>query len=317
MQDVAGGSAEGMTGRFGDVVTAMITPFSAGGDLDIDGAVSLAGWLCRHGSDALVLAGSTGEGSTMTDGEKAELWRAVAGAVSVPVIANTGSADTRHAMELTRIAGECGAAGILAVTPYYNRPSQAGIEAHFLAMASVTDLPVLLYDIPVRTGRRIARQTVLRLLERTPNIVGIKDAAGDVAGSAALVAAAPRSFDLYSGDDALTLPLLSVGARGVIGVATHWAGKVFAGMISAFRSGDVAAARELNAVLLGSYDFESTEDAPNPLPAKAAMRALGLPAGECRLPLGAAPSWLEESARKVLDSLSSSRRGAASADTRA
>lgn len=298
-----------MTGRFGRVVTAMITPFDADGDLDVKGAVSVAEWLSKHGSDGLVLAGSTGEGSMMTDAEKAELWEAVAGAVSVPVIASTGSADTRHAMELTRLAQGCGAAGILAVTPYYNRPSQAGIEAHFLAMASVTDLPILLYDIPARTGRRIASQTVLRLVERAPNIVGIKDAAGDVAGSAALLSAAPSSFELYSGDDALTLPLLSVGACGVIGVATHWAGTAFAEMISAYHAGDVVAARRVNAVLVASYAFESTEDAPNPLPVKAAMRALGLPAGECRLPLGASPAWLNERARDLLDAFSSSRRG--------
>ena len=298
------GGLRGAPGRFGDVITAMITPFDEDDRLDLPGAVTLAGWLCEHGSDALVLAGSTGEASTMTDSEKADLWRTVAEAVDVPVIANTGSADTRHAVELTRVAEECGVAGILAVTPYYNRPPQSGVEEHFLAMASATTLPVLLYDIPVRTGRKIAPATIMRLIEKASNIVGIKDAAGDVAATALLLASAPDGFEVYSGEDSLTLALVAVGACGVIGVATHWAGEVFAEMISAHRAGDVVSARRANAALMDSYAFESTEAAPNPIPTKAAMRALGLPAGQCRLPLGQAPSGLDDRARDLLAGLS-------------
>jgi len=200
---------------------------------------------------------------------------------------------------------------VLVVTPYYNRPSQAGIVSHFEAVADATDLPVVLYDIPVRTGRRIARETLLHLAREVKNIVGVKDAAGDVAGAARLAAEAPAGFEIYSGDDALTLALLAVGAVGVMSVAANWAPGVTGEMIAAFAKGDVDAARAANAKLLESYEFESSESFPNPLPAKAACRALGLPAGQCRLPLGTAPPELDERAAQVLKHLgvSSGRAG--------
>jgi 4-hydroxy-tetrahydrodipicolinate synthase len=223
--------------------------------------------------------------------------------VTVPVVAGTGSNDTAHSVELTRRAAECGVAGALVVTPYYNRPSQAGIEGHFRAVAGASSLPVLLYDIPVRTGRRIAHDVLLRLARDVPQVVGVKDAAGDVAGTAKLVAEAPPDFEVYSGDDGLTLPLLSVGAVGVIGVATHWAGPLFAEMIASFAKGDTVRAREVNARLLPSYAYETGDAAPNPIPAKAMMRVLGQPVGECRLPLGPAPAGLEDTARDVLAGL--------------
>ncbi len=281
----------------------MVTPFHGEGALDLDGAVHLARWLADHGSDGLVVAGTTGEGSTLTDDEKLDLWRAVAEAVTIPVIANTGSNDTAHSVHLTAEAAACGAAGVLAVTPYYNRPSQAGIEAHFRAVAQATDLPVLLYDIPVRTGRRIAHETMLRLAREVPNVVGVKDAAGDVAASARLLAEAPDGFDLYSGDDSLTLALAAVGGGGVISVASHWSGGLHGRMLAAFAKGDVDEARRINATLLDSFAFETSEAAPNPVPAKAMMRVLGLPAGQCRLPMGPAPQGLEDQARRVLAGL--------------
>jgi len=295
--------ATGPGGRFGGVLTAMVTPFDAEGRLDLDAVGVVARWLVANGSEGLVVAGTTGESPVLTDAEKRDLWRAAAEAVSVPVLAGAGSNDTAHSAELARAAEQAGAAGVLAVTPYYNRPSQAGIEAHFRAMAAATSLPVVLYDIPVRTGRRIAPATLLRLAREVDNIVGVKDAASDVAGSARLLAEAPSSFELYSGEDALTLPLLSVGAVGVIGVATHWTGRLHAQMISAFAKGDVDEARRVNATLLGSFDFETGDDAPNPVPAKAMMRVLGLPVGECRLPMGPAPAGLEDRARRVLADL--------------
>ncbi|HVX21624.1 MAG TPA: 4-hydroxy-tetrahydrodipicolinate synthase [Acidimicrobiales bacterium] len=288
------------TPRFGAVVTAMVTPFDADGGLDVDAAATLARWLVDHGSDGLVVAGTTGEGPVLTDAERVDLFRAVAEAVTVPVLAGTGSNDTAHSVELTRAAAAAGVDGVLVVTPYYNRPSQTGLLAHFAAVAGATDLPVMLYDIPARTGRRIAHHTLLRLLADAPNVVAVKDATGDPAGAARLLCHAPDGFELYSGDDALTLPLLSVGAVGLVSVASHWAGVELGRMIAAYRAGDVAEARHLNARLVESYDFESTDDFPNPLPAKAACRALGLPVGHCRPPMGAAPPELDGEAHRVL-----------------
>ncbi len=290
-------------GRFGDVVTAMVTPFDAAGRVDLGGAVALARYLVDNGSDGLLVTGTTGEGPTLSDAERTELWAAVAGAVTVPVIAGSGTNDTAHSVELTRAASEAGAAGILAVTPYYNRPSQSGIAAHFAAVAAATSLPLLVYDIPVRTGRKVALDTMLQLVNDFPNIVGVKDASGDPSGAAKLVARAGAGFDCYSGDDSMTLPLLAVGAVGVVSVASHWVGEELGEMIRLYLEGDVEGARELNAALIDAVGFQSSDDAPNPLPAKAVLRARGLPAGECRLPMGPAPDWLEPKARSMLANL--------------
>ena len=292
-----------MTGRFGAVGCAMVSPFGPGGDLDIDAAVSLAKWLTEHGNDFLVLTGTTGESPVLSDSEKTDLWRAVTSAVTVPVVAGTSTADTSHSAELTKLARQAGVAGILAVTPYYNRPSQAGIEAHVRAIADAAgDLPVLLYDIPVRTGRKASKDTILKLA-RDEVIVGVKDATANPAASSALVADAPGGFELYSGNDSDTLPLLAVGAVGVISVESHWAGELVTEMISAFLKGDVDHAREVNARLIPSHEFQSTEDAPNPVPAKAMLRMLGKKVGHCRLPMGVEPDGLEERARRVFDQL--------------
>lgn len=290
-------------GRFGAVLTAMVTPFDAEGALDVDGAVTLARWLVAHGSQGLVLAGTTGESPVLSDDEKVSLWEAVAGAIAVPVIAGSGTNDTAHSVELTRRAAEVGVAGILAVTPYYNRPSQTGLDGHFRAVAEASNLPVLIYDIPVRTGRKVATDTLVRLAREVPNIVGVKDAAGNPAESARLVAEAPVDFDLYSGDDALTLPLLAVGAAGVVSVASHWAGPEIGDLVSSFFKGDVDGARAVNARLLESWRWQSGDLTPNPIPAKAMMRALGLPAGQCRLPMGLAPEGLEQLGLEVLGRL--------------
>jgi 4-hydroxy-tetrahydrodipicolinate synthase len=203
-----------------------------------------------------------------------------------------------------------GAAGILAVTPYYNRPPQAGLEAHFRAVAAATSLPVLIYDIPARTGRKIAHETLVTLARQVPTIIGVKDATANPAESARLIAEAPPGFDLYCGDDALTLPLLAVGGSGVISVASHWAGEEIAEMVSEFFKGDIDGARKLNARLLESWRFQSGDATPNPIPAKAMMRALGLPVGQCRLPMGPSPAGLEDRAREVMLHL----RGVAASD---
>ncbi len=289
--------------RFGAVVTAMVTPFGPDGSLDVDAAVELACWLAEHGSDGLVLGGTTGEGPVLSADELRQLWRNVSDAVTVPVLAGTGTSDTRHSIELTQLATECGVDGVLVVTPYYSRPSQEGLFAHFAAVAAATTLPVVLYDIPVRTGRRIALPTMLRLAHEVGNVVGVKDATGDPAGAARLAVHSPSSFEIYSGDDSLTLPLAAIGAVGVISVCAHWAGREMRRMVTAAREGNLETARSENARLVESYDFESTEQFPNPLPAKAACRALGLRVGQCRLPLGEAPPELEGEAMRILTRL--------------
>ena len=285
--------------RFGSVITAMVTPFSADGELDHEGAADLARWLVAQGNDALVLSGTTGEAACLTDEEQIALWRTVRSAVDVPLIAGSGTNDTRHAAELTSAAADAGMDAVLIVTPYYNRPSQAGIEAHFRYVCAATELPVIVYDIPVRTGRKIGSDLILRMANEIPNVVGLKDAAGDPGATARLIADAPDGFEVFSGDDPLTLSLLAVGAVGVIGVATHWAAPVMAQMISAFQAGDIVRAQQLNARMIESYEFETGDLNPNPVPTKAMLRAIGQPAGPCRPPMGFGPDDLEERALAV------------------
>lgn len=290
-------------GRFGTVLCAMATPFDADGRLDVAGATDLARWLVEHGNDGLVVVGTTGESPVLSDEEKVQLWAAVRAAVTVPLIAGTSTADTAHSVHLTRRAVEAGADGILAVTPYYNRPSQAGIEGHLRAIAAAAEgKPVILYDIPARTGRKADEATILRLAADGV-ICGVKDATANPAGSAALVAQAPAAFELYCGNDADTLPLLAVGAVGVISVESHWAGPELSEMIAAFFKGDHDRARITNARLIESHRFQSTDHAPNPVPTKAMLKVLGLPGGDCRPPMGPPPEGLDLRARQVLSHL--------------
>ncbi len=292
-----------MTARFGRVIPAMVTPFNEDGALDVDASVTLAKWLVEQGSEGLVMTGTTGEGPAVTDEEDWELWRAVAEAVTVPVIAGTTTNDTAHSVHQTRKAEELGCDGILAVTPYYNRPSQEGIYAHFDAVAAATRLPVVLYDIPVRTGRKIETTTLLRLAHEIPNVVAVKDAAGNPGETAKVIRDAPEGFEVYSGDDNLTLPLLAVGAVGVISVAAHWSAPEFVAMMDAWEAGKANEARQINARLVESFDYETGDEAPNPVPTKAMMRTLGLPVGEPRLPMGPTPDGLEDKAREVYSRL--------------
>jgi 4-hydroxy-tetrahydrodipicolinate synthase len=286
--------------RFGKVVTAMVTPFTADGSLDADGAATVARWLVDHGSDGLVLAGTTGEAPTLDDDEKLTLWRTVRAVVDVPLLAGTGTNDTRHSVELSRRAAATGVDGLLVVTPYYNRPPQAGIEAHFRAVADATDLPVVMYDVPIRTGRRIVTDLIIRLAREVPTIVGLKDAAGDPGATARVVAEAGDEFDVYSGDDAVTLPLLGAGAVGVVGVATHWCGSQFAEMIAAFDKGEVATARQINARLASSYAVEVGPTWVQTSAVKAALAELGVHDGPCRLPLPPVTDEARAAVREVL-----------------
>lgn len=289
--------------RFGRVLTAMVTPFAPDGSFDASGAVDLAQWLVAHGNDGLVLAGTTGEAPTLTDDEQVHLWEDVRAAVDVPLIAGAGSNDTRHAVMMSERAAAAGMDGLLIVTPYYNRPSQAGLEAHFRTVAAATDLPMVVYDIPGRTGRKISNEVLIRLANEVPTIVGLKDAAGNPAATAEVIAGAPADFDVYSGDDAMTLPLLAMGAVGVIGTSTHWCGPAMAELITAFDKGDHARAQEINASLFESYWYESRETAQFALAVKVALRALGLPGGPCRPPLGPEPDELDGEARVMLERL--------------
>jgi len=293
--------------RFGQVLTAMVTPFHKDGSLNIDGAKRLARWLQDNGNDGLVIAGTTGESSVLTDDERLSLFAAVVEAVTIPVIAGTGTNDTAHSIHMTKEATKLGVAGILAVCPYYNRPSQAGIEAHIRAMCSATTLPVVIYDIPVRTGRKINTATLAKLANEVKNVAGVKDAAGNPAESARLMTMVPSTFELISGDDGLTLPLMSVGCTSVIGVATHWSGVDHQEMFAKWNAGDTAGARKVNARLTESFAFETGDDNPNPLPTKVMMNHLGLDVGDARLPMGPPPAGLAERAAQVMANLVAAR----------
>lgn len=289
--------------RFGRVLTAMVTPFRPDGSLDLDAAAAVARWLVDHGNDGVVVAGTTGEAPTLDKEEHLDLVRTVREALpDAVVVAGAGSNDTRHAIQMTEGVTEIGVDAVLSVGPYYNRPPQAGIEAHFRAIAAATDLPIVIYDVPGRTGRRIAHDVLVRLFTEVPNCVAFKDATGDPAGAARLLAAVP-DLELYSGDDALTLPLLAVGAVGVIGVATHWVAPEMAEMVAAVEKGDLDRAREVNARLVPSFDYANSDTCVFSQSAKAMMRELGVEVGECRLPLGPAPDGTAARARRVLEDL--------------
>ena len=288
-----------MAGRFGAVITAMVTPFDDDLSLELGRAQEVAQWLFEHGSDGLVVAGTTGEAPTLTDREKHDLFTAVIEAAEGrPVITNTGTYDTAHSIHLTEWAEKAGATGILAVGPYYNKPPQAGLYEHFKAIAAATSLPVVVYNIPGRTGVRISNETLVRRAE-IANIVGVKDATGDVVAAAELVAAAPSDFELISGEDALTFALACLGGTGVISVTSHVAGERMRHMLDLVTSGDVSAARKINEELIPLYQalFLTT----SPIPVKAAMGLLGQPVGPPRLPLVPATDDEVDRIRKAME----------------
>lgn len=290
-----------MRGRFGDLITAMVTPFDKEGKLDLEAAQKLAAWLVEQRSEGLVLAGSTGEGPTLNDEEKIALWKAVVEAVGkrASIIANSGTYDTAHSIHLTKEAEKAGVDAILAVTPYYNRPPQNGLSAHFRAIAGATGLPVILYDIPIRTGRKIEHPTLIELAS-VDNIVGVKDAVGDPQGVARLIAEAPGDFQIYSGNDADTLPWLSVGAVGVIAVASHIVGPQMSEMIERFHSNDPETARKIHLELMPVFDAMSITT--NPIPVKAALELIGQEVGAPRLPLPEATKDQKNELKKVMSS---------------
>jgi 4-hydroxy-tetrahydrodipicolinate synthase len=295
------------TPRFGRLLTAMVTPFQADGSINFDVAIELATNLVAEGCDGLVIAGSTGEGSSLSDKEKLELFACVAGAVEVPVLAGSTFADTARSVELTRQVLETGVSGVLATTPAYARPSQKGIAAHFAAIANATELPIMLYDIPIRTGRKIAATTVIDLVSSHSNIVAIKDASGDLVSAAHYKSVLGDDIDLYSGDDSVVLPFMGVGAVGLVSVAAHWAAREFVELIESAVRGDWARARAFNERLATSYAFETSDLYPNPMPSKAALRYLGIDVGQCRLPHAESDDTLDADAAKVVAALQASR----------
>jgi 4-hydroxy-tetrahydrodipicolinate synthase len=268
---------------FGRLLTAMVTPFHPDGSLDVEGAAKLATHLVdEQRNDALVVSGTTGESPTTTDAEKEILLRAVVDAVGdrARVVAGVGTNNTAHTIELAHAAEKAGAHGLLVVTPYYSKPPQAGIARHFLAVAGAVGLPIMVYDIPHRAGVAIATETMCRIAEHD-RIVAVKDAKGDLIATSWVTARTDLAY--YSGDDAATLPLLSVGGVGLVGTSTHFTGAMAKDMIEAYERADVAGALALHRTALPL--FTGIFRSPGTMLVKAGLRARGLPAGPVRSPL--------------------------------
>lgn len=275
----------GVMELWGPVLTAMVTPFQADGRLDVPGAKRLARHLVDNGSDGLVVCGTTGEGAVLSLDERLAVWDAVLESVGdrAPVWASTGSYDTAASVKASRAAADHGVHGLLVVTPYYNKPPQESLYRHFASVAEATDLPVMLYNVPSRTSVNMAAETTLRLARDIPNVKAIKEAHGDLGQVADLLAGRPQGFRVLSGDDALTFALVAMGGDGVVSVASHLVGAEIGQMIAALRAGDLPRAASLHLRLLPVVRalFATT----SPIPLKAALAMLDLPAGPPRPPL--------------------------------
>jgi len=287
---------------FGRVLTAMATPFDASGAVNWAEAARLARHLVDNGSDGIVVAGTTGESPTLSDEEKVRLFRTVKEAVGhrAKVVAGTGTYDTRHSIHLSREAEHAGADGLLLVNPYYNRPSQDGLYAHFRAIAESTALPCMLYNIPGRTGVNCAPETIARLSE-IPNIVAVKEATGNLDQASDIRRRTRDDFLIYSGDDSLTLPILAVGGTGVVSVASHLVGRDIQAMVRSYEQGEVRRALQLHLRLLPVFKvlFITT----NPVPLKAALNMSGFDVGIPRLPLVEATPKEKDQIQAVLKEL--------------
>ena len=267
---------------FGRLITAMITPFAKDGSIDWDGVAKLATHLADHGHDAIAVNGTTGEAPTTKSSEKLEIIKVVKSTVGsrVKVLSGAGDNETSYTVEQAKRSAEAGADGLLIVAPYYNKPPQAGIEAHFKAVAAATDLPIMMYDIPGRTGVEIESDTIVRLFE-LPNIVALKDAKGNLAATSDVIARC--GIPVYSGDDILNLPFLSIGAVGFVSVCGHTVGNELRAMLDAWFAGDTARALEIHQKLIPV--FKGTFRTQGAILTKAAMTLMGLPGGTTRLPL--------------------------------
>jgi 4-hydroxy-tetrahydrodipicolinate synthase len=292
-----------MKPAFGRLLTAMVTPFTPEGQVDYEMAARLANHLVEQGSEGLVVCGTTGESPTLTWDEEYQLFQVVLESVGsrAAVLAGTGSNSTREAIVATAKAAKLGLHGSLQVCPYYNKPPQEGLYRHFSAIAQNVDLPLLLYNIPGRTGVNLLPETVARLAE-IPSIIGIKEAAGSIEQVCAIRELTDSDFLIYSGDDALTLPFLSVGAHGVISVAAHLVGPQMQQMIKAFTTGDIHQAQAFHQKLLPL--FRALFLTTNPIPVKCALELMGWSVGQPRLPLVQAPDSVREQLNNVLKTLS-------------
>lgn len=265
------------------IMTAMVTPFTEHHALNEERAEELARWLIAHGTEGIVVAGTTGESPTLSDEERERLYHAVRrGAGSVPIFVGTGSNDTEHARKMSHQAARWGADGVLLVTPYYNKPPQEGLFRHFVRITEDLPIPAMLYNVPSRTGVHLEARTVRRIMQASPNVVAVKEAAGRIEGFEELAQECPDVI-IYSGDDALFYPALALGATGVVSVAAHVAGPAMAEMARAFRQGDGERARRLHYMLLPI--FRDLFVWPNPIPLKWVMNRLGMAVGPVRLPL--------------------------------
>jgi 4-hydroxy-tetrahydrodipicolinate synthase len=281
--------SNGTAPKLGALLTAMVTPFDAAGEVDLREAVRIARYLVEEGSHGLVVAGTTGESPALSDDEKVALFREVRKAIGprATVVAGTGGNNTRHSVELTRRAEECGVDAALAVVPYYNKPTQDGMLLHFGAIAEATALPIIVYNIPSRTGANMLPETLLELARRHGNIAGVKESSGDCAQFSKILRDRREGFSFWSGDDHLFLPSLALGGDGLISVASHVCGRELREMLDAYKQGDVARASEIHLSL--SALFAALFTTTSPIPVKWAMNRLGFACGPCRSPLGAMP----------------------------
>lgn len=270
--------------NFGSMLTAMVTPFDAKGNVDYEQTSVLIEYLLANETDGLVIAGTTGESPTLSEDEKQNLFSHVVSIVNqrVPVIAGTGSNSTQASIALTKKAEACGVDGIMLVTPYYNKPNQTGMYEHFRMIAQETDLPIILYDIPGRSVVKMTAETIAEL-SRIHNIVSIKSASGDLDQIAEIIEKTPDAFTVYSGEDSITLPMLSIGAVGVISVSSHIIGNDMRAMIQAFQRGEAATAASIHRKVLPI--MKALFKAPSPAPVKAALQMKGMDTGSVRLPL--------------------------------
>ncbi|MEM6450476.1 MAG: 4-hydroxy-tetrahydrodipicolinate synthase [Cyanobacteria bacterium P01_D01_bin.105] len=296
-------STDSSAPTFGRVLTAMATPFLPSGDVNYPVAEALASHLVDHGTDTVVVCGTTGESPALTWNEEYELFKAVKQAVNgrAKILAGTGSNSTSEAIEATRKAAKLGLDGSLQVVPYYNKPPQAGLAGHFKAIAqAVPDLPLMLYNVPGRTGCNILPRTVAELADIS-NIVAIKEASGNLDQVSEISRICPSDFEIYSGDDSLTLPMLSVGAVGVVSVTSHLAGELLQNMIRAFEKGDVGGALKIHLRLLPL--FKVLFSVTSPIPLKAALEVQGWSVGRCRPPLCEKTPEITQAVKAVLTEL--------------
>ena len=284
---------------FGEVLTAMVTPFNEDESVNYERAGELAEYLVNNGSDGLVVLGTTGEVPTLTTAEKVKLLEVVKDRVGerAKIVAGTGSYSTAESIKMTKKAEEIGVDGAMLVTPYYNKPPQRALDNHFRLVAQETDLPIILYNVPSRTGRNLAPETVAELAT-VDNIVAVKEASGDVSQATKINALTDESFKIYSGEDCLTLPILAVGGTGVISVASHLVGAEIKEMVQAYKSGNVEVAKDKNAELQEIFNamFIST----NPIPVKAALNMVGQEVGPVRPPLLDLEEELKEKLKNIL-----------------